>query len=61
MMKVWRRLNWLGRLALGGIVLWFLAPLYVPRPPLLDGVSLSVQVLDREGRLLRLGLTADDC
>ena len=31
-----------------------------PAPPLLDGVSFSPLVLDREGNLLRLGLTADD-
>ena len=31
-----------------------------PKPPLLEGVSFSPLVLDREGNLLRLGLTADD-
>lgn len=31
-----------------------------PAPPLLDGVGFSPLVLDREGNLLRLGLTEDD-
>ncbi|HIU17717.1 MAG TPA: penicillin-binding protein 1C [Candidatus Avidesulfovibrio excrementigallinarum] len=31
-----------------------------PAPPLLDGVAFSPLVLDREGNLLRLGLTEDD-
>jgi penicillin-binding protein 1C len=31
----------------------------LPRPPLLEGVSFSRQVFDREGRLLRLTLSAD--
>ena len=43
-------------LLLAAALWWFL----VPRPPLLDGVNFSTQVLDRDGDLLRMGLTADD-
>ena len=31
-----------------------------PKPPLLEGVAFSPVVLDREGGLLRLGLSADE-
>ncbi len=43
---------------LGSAVL-LVAWLCLPKPPLLDGVSFSRQVLDREGRVLRVTLTAD--
>jgi penicillin-binding protein 1C len=35
---------------------WF----FLPQPPSLDGVSWSQRVLDRDGKLLRLTLSADD-
>ncbi len=41
-------------LAAGG---WYF---FVPKPPLLEGVSFSPLVLDRNGRLLRLGLSEDE-
>ena len=31
-----------------------------PRPPLLDGVSFSPLILDRDGEMLRMGLTGDE-
>ena len=34
--------------------------LLLPAPPPLDGVSFSQRVLDRDGRLLRMSLAADD-
>jgi membrane carboxypeptidase/penicillin-binding protein PbpC len=47
--------RWAAVLAAG--VLGILA---IPRPPLLEGVPFSAVVLDREGRLLRMTLTADE-
>jgi penicillin-binding protein 1C len=34
--------------------------LYLPKPPPLEGVSYSQRILDRDGRLLRLTLSADE-
>src|SRR5207249_9874188 len=45
-------------LALLGMSAWF-ACLLLPRPPLLDGISFSQCVRDRNGKLLRLTLSAD--
>ena len=42
-----------------GIAVLALVWLCLPKPPLLDGVSFSCQVFDRQGRLLRLTLTPD--
>src|SRR6266702_3413017 len=44
--------------ALLGMTAWF-AWLLLPRPPLLDGISFSQCVRDRNGKLLRLTLSAD--
>src|SRR2546423_1242884 len=44
--------------ALLGMTAWF-AWLLLPKPPLLDGVSFSQIVRDRNGRLLRITLSAD--
>src|SRR5262245_29432004 len=52
-MKNWRR--WTVALAIAATG-W----LCLPKPPPIDGVSYSQRVLDREGRLLRLTLSADD-
>ena len=50
----------LGLVPLGGLVvlagLWWC---FVPRHPLLDGVAFSAVILDRNGSLLRLGLSRD--
>ncbi|MDR2800730.1 MAG: penicillin-binding protein 1C, partial [Desulfovibrio sp.] len=40
-----------------GVGLWWA---FVPKPPLLDGVSFSARVFDRDGYLMRLGLAADE-
>ncbi len=50
---------------LGGLLLCVLLAgglwaVLIPKPSLLDGVPFSPQVFDRNGRLLRLGLSADD-
>src|SRR6266480_3254250 len=45
-------------LALLGMSAWF-AWLLLPKPPLLDGISFSQCVRDRNGRLLRVTLSAD--
>ena len=42
-----------------GAALIFLAWFCLPKPPLLDGVSFSRQVFDRDGHLLRLTLSGD--
>src|SRR2546430_15215388 len=50
--------SWVRFLALLGMtacVVWLL----LPKPPLLDGVSFSQSVRDREGKLLRVTLTSD--
>lgn len=44
----------------GVIVLGALGWLVLPKPPLLDGVSFSHIVLDRNGEVLRVALTPDD-
>src|SRR5947199_1719299 len=44
--------------ALLGMTAWF-AWLLLPRPPLLDGISFSQCVRDRNGKLLRVTLTMD--
>ncbi|HEX3420850.1 MAG TPA: penicillin-binding protein 1C [Candidatus Udaeobacter sp.] len=41
-----------------GMITWF-AWLLLPQPPLLDGVSFSKSVRDRNGKLLRVTLSAD--
>jgi penicillin-binding protein 1C len=45
-------------LAVLGMTAWF-AWLLLPKPPLLDGVSFSQSVSDRNGKLLRVTLSAD--
>src|SRR5205809_4147779 len=45
-------------LALLGITAWFIW-LLLPKPPLLDGISFSQCVRDRNGKLLRVTLSAD--
>src|SRR5438067_2979247 len=45
-------------LALLGMTAWF-AWLLLPKPPLLDGISFSQIVRDRNGKLLRVALTSD--
>ncbi|PYJ26468.1 MAG: hypothetical protein DME89_12640, partial [Verrucomicrobia bacterium] len=44
--------------ALLGMTAWF-AWLLLPKPPLLDGISFSQCVRDRNGKLLRVTLSAD--
>ena len=58
-----RRLLRHWRVAVGGLLMLLLvlaAVRYWPRDPLSASVSQSVAVLDRHGRLLRLGLAGDD-
>ena len=45
-------------LAMLGMTAWF-AWLLLPKPPLLDGISFSQCVRDRNGKLLRVTLSAD--
>src|SRR5215471_2840423 len=45
-------------LAVLGMAVWF-AWLLLPKPPLLDGISFSQCVRDRNGKLLRVTLSAD--
>jgi penicillin-binding protein 1C len=45
-------------LAVLGMIAWF-AWLLLPKPPLLDGISFSQCVRDRNGKLLRVTLSAD--
>src|ERR1700732_2916754 len=52
------RASWVRSLALLGMTAWF-AWLFLPRPPLLDGISFSQCVRDRNGELLRVTLTSD--
>lgn len=54
----WFAVLWLGALLLSASALLGLR--LVPHPPLSDGVMGSTAVLDREGRLLRLSLAADE-
>lgn len=46
--------------AVFGLVLLGVGWLLLPAPPPLDGISYSQRVLDRDGRLLRMSLAADD-
>src|SRR6266404_2691577 len=52
------RAPWARSLALLGMTGWFVW-LLLPKPPLLDGVSFSQCVRDRNGKLLRVTLTTD--
>jgi len=52
------RNSWVRSLALLGMTAWF-AWLALPKPPLLDGISFSQCVRDRNGKLLRITLTPD--
>ncbi len=52
------RAPWVRSLALLGMTAWFVW-LLLPKPPLLDGISFSQCVRDRNGRLLRVTLTTD--
>ncbi len=52
------RASWVRSLALLGMTAWFVW-LLLPKPPLLDGVSFSQCVRDRNGKLLRVTLTTD--
>ncbi len=56
-----RRYVWilLAALLISPVVFWSWL-LLSPRPPLLEGVSFSPLVLDREGNLLRMGLSEDE-
>src|SRR5437016_1587944 len=52
------RASWARSLALLGMTACF-AWFFLPKPPLLDGVSFSQCVRDRNGELLRVTLTSD--
>src|SRR5947208_251707 len=52
------RTSWVRSLALLGMTAWF-AWLLLPKPPLLDGISFSRIVRDRNGKLLRVALSSD--
>src|SRR5438874_7086512 len=52
------RASWARSVALLGMTAWF-AWLLLPKPPLLEGISFSQCVRDRNGKLLRVTLTAD--
>src|SRR6266478_4616210 len=52
------RAPWVRSLTLLGMTAWFVW-LLLPKPPLLDGVSFSQCVRDRNGKLLRVTLTTD--
>ena len=47
-------------LVLVPVLLFLLWLAVAPKPPLLDGVSFSPLILDRDGELLRMGLTEDE-
>ena len=49
---------WVRSLTLLGMSVWFVW-LLLPKPPLLDGISFSQCVRDRNGKLLRVTLTTD--
>src|SRR5437588_10709830 len=49
---------WARSLALLGMTAWFVW-LLLPKPPLLDGISFSQCVRDRNGKLIRITLTTD--
>ena len=50
------RASWVRSLALLGMTVWF-AWLLLPKPPLLEGISFSQCVRDRDGKLLRVTLS----
>src|SRR5438067_8719603 len=52
------RASWVRSLALLGMTAWF-AWLLLPKPPLLEGISFSQRVRDRNGKLLRVTLSDD--
>ena len=52
------RASWVRSLALLVMTAWF-AWLLLPKPPLLDGISFSQSLRDRNGKLLRVTLSAD--
>jgi penicillin-binding protein 1C len=52
------RAAWVRSLALLGMAAWFVW-WFLPKPPLLDGISFSQCVRDRNGKLLRVTLSAD--
>src|SRR5438876_2027320 len=52
------RAPWVRSLALLGMTAWFVW-LLMPKPPLLDEISFSQCVRDRNGKLLRITLTSD--
>ncbi len=52
------RASWVMSLALLGMTVWF-AWLLLPKPPLLEGISFSQCVRDRNGKLLRVTLSGD--
>src|ERR1043166_211167 len=52
------RASWVRSLALLGMTAWFVW-LALPKPPLLDGISFSQIVRDRNGKLLRVALSND--
>src|SRR5437667_9434425 len=52
------RASWVMALALLGMTAWF-AWLLLPKPPLLDGIRFSQCVRDRNGKLMRVTLSAD--
>src|SRR5260370_3706385 len=52
------RAPWVRSLALLGMTACFVW-LLLPKPPLLDGISFSQCVRDRDGKLLRVTLTSD--
>jgi penicillin-binding protein 1C len=52
------RAPWARSLALLGMTAWFVW-WFLPKPPLLEGISFSQDVRDRNGKLLRITLSAD--
>src|SRR5436305_14607724 len=52
------RSPWVRSLAVLALTAWF-AWLLLPKPPLLEGISFSQCVRDRNGKLLRVTLTTD--
>ena len=52
------RTPWARSLALLGVTAWFVW-WFLPKPPLLEGISFSQCVRDRNGKLLRITLSAD--
>src|SRR5207247_9877243 len=52
------RAPWVRSLVLLGMIAWFVW-LLLPKPPLLDRISFSQCVRDRNGKLLRVTLTTD--